>query len=166
MIEQHGSSTTTTGGVDDMIARLFVLTVVVALATAAHAQRGSRQDALDDIKAFRDAPAVRPSLPATPAVRPSPPATDALPKWTPKTIDEFPRFLCEWFDNMKLLSEKCEVSHWRQTIDIAGDLTASDARAVCAKVREFKMPLYGWQLRIFTPHTVRPIASCEFIDLR
>jgi hypothetical protein len=102
----------------------------------------------------------------TPAV-PDPPATSgAFPKWRPKSADELPRFVCEWFDNMKLLSQKCEVSHWRQTIDIAGDLTTSDARTACAMVRELKLPLYGWELRIFTPHTVRPIASCEFIDLR
>jgi hypothetical protein len=30
---------------------------VVALATTAHAQRGTRQDAVDDLKAFRNAPA-------------------------------------------------------------------------------------------------------------
>jgi hypothetical protein len=64
--------------------------------------------------------------------------------------------LCAAFDQMGILSKKCDVSGWHESVDISVATTAADALSFCRQLSkavhlgEFEQ---GWTLRIFSPYS-------------
>jgi len=153
---------------------LFVvlLASMMTLPADARDKRGGSnalKDAADDVKAFRDAP----NTPVAPTQTAQPPQTaqsDAPGKKFDSAVDSA-YFLCHMFDASKLLSQKCAVNYkmFRDSwIDISINMTANDAQAFCGQLPRLisgwgvKLKFDpGWQLRISTPYSTRPVASCD-----
>ena len=73
---------------------------------------------------------------------------------------------CAVLDVTKLLSEKCKISTWNETIDISIDTTTAETMKMCTMLiqrakRNNEMFREGWQLKIFTLYSQRPVATCS-----
>ena len=82
-----------------------------------------------------------------------------------KTVDNA-FLLCKMLDSTNLLSEPCSVSGWGSTVDISVDMNASEARKMCAPVKDMlasnKIVFSpGWSLKISSPYSGdKAIATC------
>lgn len=75
-------------------------------------------------------------------------------------------YYCKGLDSSGMLTKKCDVSVFNQSVDIHMNTTPSEARKMCPEIAAMDKHLginigNGWKLRILSPYG-DSIATCSF----